>query len=205
MNNEKSSANVLLSVILFVVGAILFAKSEEVFNTITLVLGIVFIIYAIIKCLIFANEHKKGINDPVRLLSAAIIMVLAIVFLFFNDVIYYAINFITGGWILFIGINRLAKAISHKRKPLLVTSLLIILLSIYILLNGTDIYLRTLGIVIMVYSALDIINFILYAKEDREEEKVKKQKDGSELIIHKKENKLLKKKNNIKDVEAEEK
>lgn len=203
MNKTKYSSSVILSIILFIIGAILFAKSEEVFSTVTLVVGIILSINALISILSYFYYQKKGYKDFSKISTAVISLVFAIIFLFFNKIIYTAFNFIVGGWILFIGINRLIKGISHKRVPLMVMSAIIIILAVYIILNGAYLFLETVGIIMMIYAAIDIINFIMYGKEDIEENKTKLD-ENTELIVTKKEKrKLLKKNNKIKDVEPE--
>ena len=201
---SKSSLNLVTSIVTFILGAILFAKSEEVFNIITIAVGVILILYAVVTILSYKRNLKLGFNDPTKIMSSVVAIVFAVIFLFFNKIVYSAFNFITGGWILFIGINRLIKAITHKRLPQFITSIIMIALSIYVILNGTYLFLDALGVIIMVYSGIDIINYILYGKEDAEEEVRKTQKDGSELIIPKKEKRLLlRNKNKVKDVDPE--
>jgi phosphoglycerol transferase MdoB-like AlkP superfamily enzyme len=202
MNKEKKGLSLITPIIFFIIGAILLAKSEDVFNTITLIIGIILIIYTLFNILSYVRYSKKGIKDNTKIFQAILSFTVAIVFLFFNEIIYTLVNFIVGGIILFIGINRFIKGISHKRIPLLVMSCILIVLGIYTILEGTNIFWSLTGIIIMISSAIDIINYIMYGKEDNEEIKKLQIEENTELIVQKKDNKLFKKKpKNIKDID----
>ena len=203
MHIEKKGASLISPIISFIIGAILFAKSEDVFNTLTLIIGILLIIYTIFNVLSYLHYSKKGIKDPSKIFTAFATFAFAIVFLFFNEIIYTAFNFIVGGIILFIGLNRFIKGISHKRVPLIVMSSILIVLGVYTILEGTNIFWSLTGIIIMLSSVIDIINFIMYGKEDNEEVKKLQIESNTELIVPKKENKIFKKKNKIKDIDPE--
>ena len=110
---------------------------------------------------------------------------------------------------MFSGINRFIQALainkrSKKFLPLLIVSLILIAIGIYSIVYGA-IWISYLGIIMMVYAALDIIGYIFYTKDE-----VKQETEGTTSLIvpdeEPKERKLFKKKNKkVKDVKAEEK
>ena len=203
MNIERKTTSLIASIVFFIIGAILFAKSEDVFNVLTLIIGIILIIYTLFNVLSYVRNNKKGIKDPSKIFTALLSFTIAIVFLFFNEIIYTLVNFIVGGIILFLGINKFIKGITHKRIPQIVISSILIVLGVYTILEGTNIFWSLTGVIIMISAVIDIINYIMYGKEDNEEIKKLPLKEDTELIIPKKEHKLFKKKNKIKDIDPE--
>ena len=204
MNIEKKGTSLISPIISFIIGAILFAKSEDVFNTLTLIVGIILLIYTVFNILSYLHLNKKGIKDNSKIFNAIVTFVFALVFLFFNEIVYTAFNFIVGGIILFIGLNRFIKGISHKRIPLIVMSCVLIVLAVYTILEGTNIFWSLTGVIIMISSVIDIINFIMYGKEDNEEIKKLQIEENTELIVPKKGKGIFKKKDKkIKDIDPE--
>ena len=200
MTIEKKRTYLITPIVAFIIGAILFAKSEDVFNTLTIIIGVLLIIYTIINTISYVHYSKKGIKEYNKIFTAFVSIAFAIVFFFFNEIVYTAFNYIVGGIILFIGINGIIKGISHKRIPQIVMSCIQIILGVYTILEGTDIFWSHTGVIIMLSSVIQIINYIMYGKEDNEEIK-QIQQNNTELMIPKKEHKLFRKKNKIKDVE----
>ena len=126
-------------------------------------------------------------------------------FLFFSETVEKIIRIVVGFWILFSGITKLINAlkITNKNKKfisLIIVSLLLIIIGIYTIVIG-DVLLSSIGIILMIYSALDIIGYIFYSKDSEEIVEINKETtlitDGSEV---KEENKKRRKTKKIKDV-----
>ena len=82
-----------------------------------------------------------------------------------------------------------------KFFPLLIVAILLIGVGIYTIVIG-DIILSTVGIIMMIYAALDIVGYIFYTKDNQEKEEV----GVTSIIVPEKENKVEKKeKKNIKE------
>ena len=88
--------------------------------------------------------------------------------MFCNSVIEVVIRFVMGGYILATGMNKFIVALNsrnynNKWIGLLVVGSLLIIGGLYMILKS-NIILSTIGLGIMVYSAVDIISYLLYPK-----------------------------------------
>lgn len=182
IKSYSSQSSLISSIIFFILGAILFTSPDKVINAVFQVIGIIIAIVAGISLLMFFFQTIKGNPSKGNLIFGIITALLAITFIFFNDIIEQFIRFLIGAWILFTGILRLISVLSMNKKSskfiqLLIVSLLLIGVGIYTILYG-GIFLQTMGIIMMVYAAIEIIGFILYSKD-----KVEPEEPGTTTLI----------------------
>jgi len=205
IKSYSTKSSLISSIIFFIIGAILTAYSERIMSTAYRIMGAVFLIITI--SLIVSIVIRKKKDQPIyanRVGLSIITFILAILFFFFHGVIDEAIRFIVGAWILFSGVTRLITALRTDHKAsrffaLLITSLLLIGLGFFtIIKNG--ILLWVVGIIIMIYSAIEIIGYIFYSKDNNN---IDDEEETTLLIPEKeeKEEKKKKKTKKIKDVE----
>ncbi len=176
VKSYSSQSSLISSIIYFIIGAILFSKAEEVVQFLSIavgvILGVVSVVYFIIFFLSKRNPEKP--TKISRLIFAVISLVFALVFILCSDAIEQFIRFIVGAWILFTGIIRLINVLSISPKnrkflPLLIVSILLIATGIYSIVIG-DVFLTTIGIIMMIYATLEIIGYIFYTKDKTEPE-----------------------------------
>ena len=209
IKSYSSKSSLVSSIIFFVIGAILTAYSERIMTAAYKVIGVVFL--AITIGIILSIVVRKKKEQPIyanRVAIGIITLVLAILFFFFHGIIDEAIRFIVGAWILFSGVTRLINALRTDHKAsrfialLIVSILLIILGFVTIIKNG--ILLWVVGIIIMIYSAIEIVGYIFYSKDNKNFDSEEDTEDKL-LIPEKKDEEKPKKKNKkIKDVEDED-
>ena len=116
------------------------------------------------------------------MISGIIGIVIGLVFISLAGVIEALIRFLIGGWILFMGINRLINVL-YLKKP---KSKFIVLLIVAILLIGAGLYtileanlaFQAIGLVLMIYAGLEIFSYIFCKKEVKEF----KSKDDDKVI-----------------------
>ena len=205
--SEQSS--LISAIIFFIIGGILFWYQEEVIATMSMIVGIILAVAGVVEIVLFAINKKKQVDFLADIIRAVIFLGLAVLFIFGKDIIKEVVRFVVGAWIMFSGINRFIQALainkrSKKFLPLLIVSLILIAIGIYSIVYGA-IWISYLGIIMMVYAALDIIGYIFYTKDE-----VKQETEGTTSLIvpdeEPKERKLFKKNNKkVKDVKAEEK
>ncbi len=208
IKSYSSKSSLVSSIIFFIIGAILTAYSERIMTATYKVIGVVFL--AITIGIILSIVVRKKKEQPIyanRVAIGIITLVLAILFFFFHGIIDEAIRFIVGAWILFSGVTRLINALRTDHKAsrfialLIVSILLIILGFVTIIKNG--ILLWVVGIIIMIYSAIEIVGYIFYSKDNKNFDSEEDSEDKL-LIPEKKDEEKPKKKNKkIKDVEDE--
>jgi len=207
IKSYSTKSSLISSIIFFIIGAILTAYSERIMATTYKIIGVTFLVITVCNIISIIIRKKKELPIYANRVAIGIItLILAILFFFFHSIIDEAIRFIVGAWILFSGVIRLIGALRTDHKAsrfialLIVSILLIILGFITIIKNG--ILLWVVGIIIMIYSAIEIVGYIFYSKDNNNFET---DEEETRLLIpekDEKEDKENKKKNKkIKDVE----
>lgn len=184
IKSYSSQSSLIGSIIFFIIGAILFSSADAVLSFISIGVGIILAIYAIIEIVIYFINVRNQVYPPhaSHLVRGIISIMLAIIFIFFSSIVEQSIRFIIGAWILLTGITRLINALSMNKRntkfwPLLIVSLLITGIGVYTIVKG-DIILTTIGIIMMIYSGIEIIGYIFYSKDT-----IKPEEEGTETLI----------------------
>lgn len=169
MNNliiKKDKSSIIMSLILLIVGICLFINPAEMVKFITYIIGVIFVIFGTIKLYDYYKQKDTISNMQLTIGIAAI--VIGIITMFCNGIIEFAIRLVMGGYILANGINKLIVALNSKTyndkwRGLVVVAGLLIIAGLYIILKS-NIVLSTIGLVLIIYSAIDIISYIMYPK-----------------------------------------
>lgn len=210
VKSYSSQSSLISSIIFFIIGTILFTSPEESIAIVFKAIGLILTIGAVVEFVIYGLKMKN--ENPIRkrdLAFGIILLILAILFFFFAGIIVKIISFIIGAWIMFTGIIRLINVIqtSPKNKkffPLLAVAIALIGIGIFTIIYGGTI-IRSIGIIMMIYSAVEIIGFVLYTKDSKPTEE-----PGVTTLIVPEENDQVtetkdeKKKKKIKDVDENE-
>jgi len=205
ITNYKNQSSLISSIIFFILGGILFTNPDIFVTTISKIVGVALLLIAIVFMITTFINRKTKPFPVITITSIIIIILLSIMFLFFSETVEKIIRIVVGFWILFSGITKLINAlkITNKNKKfisLIIVSLLLISIGIYTIVIG-DVLLSSIGIILMIYSALDIIGYIFYSKDSEEVVEINKETtlitDGSEV---KEKNKKRRKAKKIKDV-----
>ena len=213
IKSYSTKTSLISSIIFFIIGAVLTAYSEKIMATTYKLIGGVLLIITIGLILSIIIRKKK--EQPIfvnRIAIAIIIFTLSILFFFFHSIIDESIRFLIGAWILFSGITRLISALRTDHKAsrfiaLLITSILLIILGL-VTITKTGILLWVVGIIIMIYSAIEIVGYIFYSKDNTNYEE---EEGETRLLIPEdkddkddQEDKKTKKNKKIKDVEDQD-
>ncbi len=168
IKSYSSSSSLISSIIFFLLGAILFTKPDAVVSFISYIAGGILVMISFVKILIYWRLAKNDFpKPPGYLYFALVLLALGIVFIFFANIITTAIKFILGAWILYSGVNRLIFAIKMSLKKqkgltIFILAILLIMLGLYVMLVP-NLLVKTIGLIIMLYSGLDILGFIFYS------------------------------------------
>ena len=159
--------DIVLSLIFILFGIMLIARPESIMAIISILLGCIFVIIGVLKLIdYFANDKK----DSYLLAVAIIAIIVGIVIMFCADIILSVFRILIAIWIIYSGIMNLQTAIiwkDYKSKLWLTTLLLAIIMiiaGIYILINNGAI-LQTVGIIIVGYGIVDIIENVIFIKK----------------------------------------
>ena len=169
INSYKNPSSLISSIILFILGGILFTNPDIFVTTISKIVGAILLATAVVLLITIFINRKSYPLPLLKISSTIILLLLSIMFLFFSETVEKAIRIVVGFWILFSGINRLINALKMTDKnkkfiSLIIVSLLLIIIGIYSIVIG-DVVLSSIGIILMIYSTIDIIGYIFYSKE----------------------------------------
>lgn len=171
IKSYSSQSSLLSSILFFILGAILFTSADKVMSTISIIIGIILATSSVISLVIYFFQTKNGFGFTKKgnLIFGLLTLILAIIFIFFSNIVEHFIRFIVGAWILFTGIIRLINVLSMNSKnnkfiSLLLVSILLIIVGVYTILVG-DVILSTIGIIMMIYAVIEIVGYILYSKD----------------------------------------
>ena len=178
MNKEsRITVNNLIYALLFLVfGIILLTSTEDLITIVSKVIGGVLIVIGIIKAIIYIYmKGKLGEYSLSKLIVSLLFISFGALLIFLSGTLSFAIRTVIGIWIVFSGINRVIFAISistlDKKSFLvyLITSLLMISLGIVIITGVLD---QLIGLLIIIYSVMEIVNYIYFKVKNKDFEEV---------------------------------
>ena len=184
IKSYSTSKSLLSSIFTFLIGAILFTNPTAVEDFISYVVGGILVVVGIIKLISYLKNSKINIDYPTKkLYSSLFYIILVFILILFTDILAALIRYILGAWILFFGINRLISAIKMKmdRKGviLLILSMVLIVLGLYVMLVR-NLFIDTMGLMLMIYSGIDILGYIFYSSNTMTKETPK---EGETTLI----------------------
>lgn len=192
---EKSS--IVLSILFFLLGLILYIDFNKVINFVSYVLGTIIIFLGIYKLWSYYRKKLNGdITNYDEFGFGVVDLILGVLIIVLADAFTTILRFFVGGWVLLAGINRFVQAMSYnelkKNKfiSLLVMSIIVIGLGVYIILNKNS--LDIIGLLIMIYSIIEIIESIMFRSCLKKVEKVNEVIEAE--VVEKKKSKNSKKK-----------
>lgn len=164
---RSSWTDIVISIIFVLFGVLLIAKPDETVGAISIILGIVFIAMGVLKLVEYYTSDTK---EDWLLTVALITVILGVVILFASDAILSLFRVIVGIWIIATGIMDFQTTLVWKevKSPYwtvaVLLSILMMLAGIVILINQ-NILITTMGIIIVIYAVLDIIDRIIFMKK----------------------------------------
>ena len=201
----SSQKSLIGSIIFLCIGGIIFTNASKILDVLAIGLGILFAVLGLVSLIQYGKNSQEQVNAKGNLIVGVISIIVAVIFIFFHDIVEQFIRFIIGGWILFIGIMRLINALDigfkdRKSISLFIVSIALIILGIYTIIKD-GLFLSTVGLVMMIYSIVEIIGYIFYSKEE-----LKQEREGTEtIIVPEKIETKEKKPNKVKDAKTETK
>lgn len=208
VTSYSSEASLINAIIFFIIGAILYSNSDAVLSFVSIAIGIILVVIGIIQIIFYNMERKteEG-GKKVHVVSAATSLLIAIIFIFFHNIVEQFIRFIIGAWILFSGIKRFISsfAITNTKKflPLLIVSILLMIVGIYTIITP-NVFINILGIIMMIYAVIEVIGYIFYTKDTMQAEETGSTtlivKDNTEEVV--KNEKKVKTVKNVKEKKA---
>ena len=161
--------DILVSIVFAIIGIFMITKADLAIKIISYVLGGMFIVIGIVK--IVDYFLSKGSNDLYNydLAYGTIAIIIGLVTIFCSGLIESMFRIIIAIWIIYSGIVRLSLSLKLHAVEIgiwnvsLILSIIMIIGGIYILFQNGAIIL-TIGIVILVYSIIDLIENVIFMK-----------------------------------------
>lgn len=179
------SNGLIKSIIFLVFGALIFAYPNIVITSASIVLGIILILYGIFMIIKNYYETKNNSETPATAMTLGIIIIIfGILFIILSDSISKIFQYVLGAWIIFSGLEKLIMSFTIDKKSkefvveIIVASIIVIigLSTVFI----TNIPISIIGIIMVGYAILEIIEFIT----DKKIYPVKDNKDDNKLKIN---------------------
>lgn len=162
MRKEISFYNLMSSLIILIIGIILITNPHLLIGTISWVIGCLLLLAGIIKSIMSLKNNEL---DTISLYFGIVLVIVGILLIAFPEIISIMIKILFGSWILLAGIQRLSLALTIKSidskgsNAYLITSLIMVVIGILVLINFYDI----VGVLLVIYAAVDIANYIYYS------------------------------------------
>ena len=164
---RSSWTDIVISLIFVIFGALLIAKPDETVGAISIILGILFIAMGVLK---LVEYYTADIKEDWLLTVALITVILGVVILFASNAILSVFRVIVGIWIIATGIMDLQTTLVWKevKSPYwtaaVALSMAMMLAGIIILVNQNILF-TTMGIIIVIYGILDIVDRFIFMKK----------------------------------------
>lgn len=163
---RASWSDIVVSIFFIIFGILLVSNSNAIVSMISIILGGIFVAIGIFKIIEYVSQGKED-NYLIGIGCAAILA--GIVIMFATGIILSIFRIIIGVWIIYTGIMNLQTSAvwkDFKSRLWLATvigSVITIIAGIYILANSGAI-LETIGMLIIIYGVIDIIERIIFMK-----------------------------------------
>ena len=198
MKIKETNKSLITSFIFLLFGALLFAYPNQVVETASMIFGGALMFYGVI--LLIKNYYEARDNNSkssASFLLGIFLLVVGLLFIVLAGVVSQILQYVLGAWILFTGIERLMIALSlGKNSNAFITQIIIagLLLAagLYTILRG-HLEIQIIGIIMIVYSILQIIGYFSNTTKDHEEKK-------KEVVMEKIETKINVEKENDDDI-----
>lgn len=167
-NNKYSSISSLItSIVLFIIGTLLFTSEDVIVELISQIFGALLSIIGLFNIVLYIRRKKHDIpTNRLDITFGVIMCVIGLLFIFLSGAFATAIRFVMGAWILLSGINKLIAALSggplqKNYTSMLIVSFILIFIGGYIILKS-NLVIKGIGLAIMIYSILEIVGYIIF-------------------------------------------
>ena len=162
--NNYSVIMLVVSILFFILGAVMYTRPEFIVLVFSYVIGGLIILFGIYYCIKNYIEIKNNKETSSKdMILGITLVVIGLIFIFLANVIEALVRLIIGGYILFVGITRFVNSLYLKKNirfyVSLGLSLLLIAGGLYTILEA-NLAFQTIGVVIMAYSVIEIIGFV---------------------------------------------
>lgn len=161
---KMNITSIIFSIIFILIGTFLLARPEDAIHLVSYALGIILIVWGVISVITFFTDKESQNYLDFGFIVGVFVLIFGIIILVKPDTIASIIPLLLGIWMLINGVTKLSYSLTlNNNKSALssiIISLIIVLLGILLIINpfqGAKKIVQILGISILVYSILDLI------------------------------------------------
>lgn len=167
-------SEIIMYLCILVLGICLTIWADKVTSLVSILLGVLAILFAITKFIYYFKNKERMISDNLEFIYAVIILVIGLVLVIKVDFLKELISFIIGIYILLSSILKLSesinlgKTLNTKLTGPVILSLVGILLGILCIVGRfiiPDAIVTYIGILLIIYSIISIVELILVNKK----------------------------------------
>ncbi len=161
--------DILVSIIFAIIGIFMIVKTDLAIKIISYVLGGIFIVIGIVKSIDYFLSKGKYDFYNYDLIYGIIAIIIGLVTIFCSGLIESMFRIMIAIWIIYSGLMRLSFSLKLHAAQMgmwnvsLILSIIMIIGGIYILFQSGALIL-TIGIIMLVYSIIDLIQSAIFIK-----------------------------------------
>ena len=166
---KKKIGDIVISICLLVIGVCLFLWAEKVTDTVSIIFGILLILYALFNFI--SNYNKKEKNSSI-IFTSVLLFVCGLILVIKPSIITETISFVIGACLLVWGFIKLKGVLNEKSnknyKKGLILSIVEIVIGLLCILGKLiipNIILKFVGLMLIIYALVDITNSVLLGKK----------------------------------------
>ncbi len=161
--------DILVSIVFAIIGIFMIVKTDLAVKIISYILGGMFIVIGIVKSIDYFLSKGKYDFYNYDLVYGIIAVIIGLVTIFYSGLIGSMFRIMIAIWIIYSGLVRLSLSLKLRTAQInmwtvsLILSIIMIIGGIYILFQNGALIL-TLGIIMLVYSVMDLIESAIFVK-----------------------------------------
>lgn len=163
-------ASIASTLVMLIFGILLFIFPETVIKSVAIAMGAIFIMIGVIPIINYFRFRATGFTTTFSFLLGIFCIVAGLILLMNENILGTIIPILTGVWMIINSINRISISMDLRDDKIpfwvitFIYAILTLVAGVLLILdpvNGGKLVTKTIGIIICVYSALDVIDLIL--------------------------------------------
>lgn len=157
------------SILFFIFGLLLFLQADAVIRTVSFIIGVILVGLGIVPIANYFKTRNSGFFSSTGLLYGIFSVVAGFIILFNSDILATIIPILSGVWVIINSVNKIQISMGLRDQKInfwlvsFIFSVLMLIVGAFLIVNPLKSSLfvaKTIGVVIMIYSSLDIIDSI---------------------------------------------
>ena len=162
--------SIVSTLVMLIFGILLFVFPETVIKSIAIGLGTIFIMIGIVPIINYFRYRKSGFSTTFSFMMGVFCIVVGLILLMNENILGTIIPIITGVWMIINGINRISIAMDLRDDKVsywvitFIYAIITLIAGVLLILdpvNGGKLVTKTIGIIICIYTVIDLVDLIL--------------------------------------------